>query len=382
MMNVLLVVTDYHTSFDLMILKLLLKKHDLNVIVFATEKKASYFKGCGASFSFETAPSRQSNNPLSRLLYCREYLGAIYDVVRKHKIDLLFITTAQDAVLNFFLCNIVKKTPTLLVVHNIDRFVIKGDSNFRRKEQAFNSYSKWRKRINACLASSSKSLIVLTDYLQKEMSRIMPEKHVYELPFRVSSAAILRRRREEVLSNRATTFTISGSVNGVRRNYEDYFDLFDGSVKGDFRLQLLGEVQDSDIVSRGKRLLGDKLIAFDRFLTEEEYMNGLLSSHFLLADLSRSMPYGVFKASGVEFDGPSLGIPVITPFDVLKSSRHGIFVRYSEDKLLQVLNSSIDSVDQGTYEKEFLEPAIREASYFYEDKWAAILHNIIESSLA
>jgi len=380
MTRILVIVEDWHTSFDTMIVKLLIRC-GFKVFLLASEKKAFHFRSFERNISFLIAPKKTGNNRFARLLGCREYTNHIGAMAEKEKIDLILVTTAGSVMVDLFLPGVFKKTPSILVVHNVNRFVVWGDRVFRSMERNFETYPLWRKIINSRVARSADALVVLTDYLQEKMSRLVPSIPVYELPFRISSSEVLTRRKESVLNNSVTTFTISGSVSGKRRTYDRYFELFGGLANTDFRLVLLGEVRDPTVVRRGKELLGDKLITFDRFLTEEEYLSELLSSHFLITDLSKSMPYGVFKASGVEFDGPSLGIPVILPEDVLKSSRHGVFIRFSEDNLKHILRNAIGSVEDGTYEKEYLEPAIAEAEYFDESKWADILYNIITTSL-
>lgn len=380
MIKIMLVLEDYHTSFDLMIVNLLLKCR-FKVFLFASEKKLSHFSDFEHNVKLLIAPEKTGNGHFAKFIRCREYSNRISTMADKENIDVIMVTTAQNIYVNLFLASVLKKAISILVVHNVNRFVVWGDRVFRSMERNFETYPLWRKIINSRVARSANALVVLTDYLQEKMSRLVPSIPVYELPFRISSSEVLTRRKESVLNNSVTTFTISGSVSGKRRTYDRYFELFGGLANTDFRLVLLGEVRDPTVVRRGKELLGDKLITFDRFLTEEEYLSELLSSHFLITDLSKSMPYGVFKASGVEFDGPSLGIPVILPEDVLKSSRHGVFIRFSEDNLKHILRNAIGSVEDGTYEKEYLEPAIAEAEYFDESKWADILYNIITTSL-
>ena len=380
MTRIMLILEDYHTSFDTMIVKLLLKCGFI-VLLFGSEKKLSHFRSFERDVKLLIAPERAGNSHFACLIRSREYVNHIRAFAEKEKIDVIMITTAQNIYVNLFLASVLKKTISILVIHNINRFVVWGDRVFRSIERNFETYPLWRKIINSRVARSADAVVVLTDYLQEEMSRLMPTIPVYELPFRVSSSEVLVRRKKAVLNNSVTTFAISGSVNGKRRSYDQYFELFSNVSDRNFRLLLLGDVHDPAVVYRGKELLGDKLIAFDRFLTEEEYLTELLNTHFLLTNLSRSMPYGVFKASGVEFDGPSVGIPVFLPEDTLKSSQHGVFIRFSEDNMKHILRNAIESVEDGTYEKEYLEPAIREAGYFDEGKWADNLYTVIMTSL-
>jgi hypothetical protein len=128
-------------------------------------------------------------------------------------------------------------------------------------------------------------------------------------------------------------------------------------------------------------MLNDKLIYFENYISEKEYNKWLLKTHFLVGDINEKLPYGIFKATGIEFDGPSKGIPVLLPNNILNDAKNGLFIRYSHEKLPKLVNRLIVTINSGEYLKKYLKPAIEKARHFDKETWKNKIKVIINSVL-
>jgi len=224
------------------------------------------------------------------------------------------------------------------------------------------------------------AVFFIEEYLKKNGGKWI-QKTGFVFPFRINSLGDLQLRRKSILEKRVTTFVISGNVNKRSRDYSLVFSAL-SSMNEPFRLVLLGGVSDFDVVEMGRRILGEKLVTFGSYLPENEYEEHLINAHFLIGCVKEGV-YGKWQGTGIEFDGPTFGIPTLVPKNAFPENQNGFFLRYDSDASLKnLIKKGISSVENGTYETDFLNPGIRHAEFFLEEKWREkILSQIAEVNI-
>ena len=378
--NIMVYMEEYHTSLDIIFLRLLKKIDRWRIVVVASSKKRALLGSEFDDLEFVEKPVNYSRKRIRVILQNRKHVSCLLSAIKHYQTDLVFFTTPQATALNLELPRLSKITKIILFCHNIDEYC----KSFRKSSMSTHDYRKIphiRALINRRLLNASSGAILLTEYLLDKFRACFPEVYATVVPFRLSSKSDLEERVLRIRNEDIPTFSISGSVDESRRQYESIFEAFQSVNNTErYRLVLLGITKDRSVIDKGVKMLGDHLMYFEDFLPEAEYNSWLKRSHFLIAGLSGRQPYGVLKASGVEFDGPALGIPVLAEETMLQNSSKGYYVRYTNaDHLSKLLSKIIHSVNSGNYFEEYLRISLDKASYFLQENWVDSLKEFVES---
>ncbi|HPH12129.1 MAG TPA: hypothetical protein PKW59_14840, partial [Thermotogota bacterium] len=141
-------------------------------------------------------------------------------------------------------------------------------------------------------------------------------------------------------------------------------------IEEDFQIVLLGKVVDSGIIEFAKGKLGSKVKYFDGYISEEVFTEEMINSHAIIANLNLDSPYGIYKTSGVEFDGPVFGVPIIIENGLLSQNKNAMFLRFSDLSQFRArVEKIILSVNSGSYLEDYFEPAVEIALYYDKKKW-------------
>ena len=306
---------------------------------------------------------RNNWEKLQNLLIARKNVKTLRRAIQESPSPLHIITSFSNNFYTLSLLPALRKFPSVAFVHNLRDWVnIQGEEDPEKKNRVFLN-QKVLKRLDAVL--------FIEDYLKKNAERWI-KKPSFVFPYRVTSHEELEFRRKALRRKNIPTFVISGTVSKRSRDYSLVFSAL-SSVRKPFSLVLLGHASERDVVELGKRTLGEKLVSFESYLSEREYKEHLFQAHFLIGCVKDGV-YGEWQGTGIEFDGPAFGIPTLIPANAIPENQNGLFLRYdSESALRSLCQKGIAAIEAGTYEKDFLSPAMKKAEYFYQEKWKQML---------
>lgn len=370
-----------HTDFEKMLIELLLKTDSFNLSVIAKEEKLKSLEFKNSRIKYFILPRRENKCLFDSIRNYLRFYKLVKNILVSQNIDVVILTTPQRIHQNFVIPKLTKRKKLIVICHNINYFYVGKESEFKKLQLEYGRYPLWKRLINLRLIRNTDLVFVLTEYLKLRMTKLFPNKKIEEVPFRTTTKEELTERINTLKKVCSPTFTITGFVNKQRRNYHRIFKAFSKVKNQNYRLVLLGEVVDKDIIVEGKEMLNDKLIYFENYISEKEYNKWLLKTHFLVGDINEKLPYGIFKATGIEFDGPSKGIPVLLPNNILNDAKNGLFIRYSHEKLPKLVNRLIVTINSGEYLKKYLKPAIEKARHFDKETWKNKIKVIINSVL-
>jgi len=291
-------------------------------------------------------------------------------VLKFYKPDLIVFSSLESLseAVSLFLSEVARsKVKVIAVIHNLNFWDHKG----LLCRSALCRYAKYRprygmRRLYRKIFTRIDGAILLTHYLERKFCEIFPLPTCV-IPFRISTIEITNKLGSKDCSK--TSFIVPGNVEKSRRDYYGIFEAF-RSIDNDFELVLLGKAVDKEIISEGTKVLGKKLVFFENRLSESDFAQYMVKSHFVISNLSNELPYGVFKASGSEFDGPAFGVPVLMPVDLPIIQENNVLIRYDRNNLEYTLRECIESVIDKSYEEKYLKHALLSAESLFPARWS------------
>lgn len=183
------------------------------------------------------------------------------------------------------------------------------------------------------------------------------------IPTRLAERDLINKRLSEkykLIRSSKITFVIPGAVAESRRDYDILLDALKRiHMIENIEIVLLGRLLSKRIEEKLKNHpLKNNIKTFRNFVDEAMFHNIIISSHYVLAPIKYSPPYGKYKTSGNIADAFSHGVPLIIPesFAPDYSFNKGI-LRYPQtpEGLQRILEKSVEIVRKGEYEKIFNE---------------------------
>ena len=161
-------------------------------------------------------------------------------------------------------------------------------------------------------------------------------------------------------------FTVPGSVDSRRRNYETIIKCFEEIDFDNFDLIFLGKLVDKRVMELLSRTaIKDKIKTFDRRISEEEFEYWIRETDFVLAPLSEIPPYGKYKISGNPGDALSAGLPLIIPCGYYENALPDGTICYSSLKQLKDIVDNL--LSDSEYRHSISLKAINRSFRFMQD---------------
>ncbi|MFN2457672.1 MAG: hypothetical protein ABR502_05680 [Chitinophagaceae bacterium] len=310
------------------------------------------------------------------------YLIKIFQVCIKDKLDILFLNTVSyHHLLVAFLCFFLKKTKTILTVHDANSFFHpKFSFHFRKSiRSAGIKMLTWVVPAYTTLLSTTKTLI-------KEKYGI--KKPVYCIPGGIfeKNATNTKEQNIDILK-----IVIPGSIDKNRRDYDQLFQLIKELEPNKKRIQmvLLGTTigdYGKEVIEKCKRNSSENInIVFyeTKFIEQNEFDKQMNDSHFVLIPLvkvtlgenGRLEEYGVTKAAGGFFDAIRFGKPMLIPdYITIPEELKKQVISYTS---IHMLSQFIYNISAGSiYYNDILDKSIQNSMPFEENAVRTSLRNV------
>jgi hypothetical protein len=292
--------------------------------------------------------------------------------LRKEKIDNFLILETYEKIFKYLTSRNkqIKKINSILTIHNIfdyfevekllmERYNLKKVKNYQKKFlEKFNKY------------------VVLNENIKNKLEKDYNIKSEV-LPFKTTNKNDIKKRELFLnnLNNKQITFIIPGNVESKRKNYFSIIDSFSKYNNKNYKLIFLGRVIENKIIDYAKKK-EINLEYFNEYLPESKFNEYILNSHFLIGFISNDLPYGILKASGVEFDGPTMGVPVIVNNKNV-TNNNGLFI-YSED-LDNTLLNIFNDINNNSYYTKYGKIAFEKMKNNTSDKYVDTMKRLLEA---
>ncbi|ANQ54609.1 glycosyltransferase [Thermosipho sp. 1070] len=368
--KILIYTEDTHYGFTLCIMEILLRLDYKNLFLATYENKYYVLKKTRPDLiekirfiNLKNLPSFK-NNPMIRIYNAFHNYQKISGVINNENIKKIIFLESNEVLFKIF--NSIKSfrnAEKILVVHNLNDFI-----SYKIIKKFFFEY-KLRKStfFDRIFFKKMNKFVVLNETL-KQNFELYFDKKVYVLPFRIAENQIIKARSNFLLKRLPILkFTVPGFVHCDKKNYKEIIDSFKKFSKDDYILTFLGKVVDYNVV-RYAIENGVNVKYYIDYVSEEEFRKEMIESHFLLGIISDKLPYGLFKTSGIEFEGPSFGIPTIVNNENIISEK-GIFI-YT-DNLQDTLKKIFEDFKDGLYYEKYGKPA-------YEKMFSNTLENYLD----
>lgn len=358
--KILIYTEEPHDSFDEVLIE---KYKESEVYLLGSKKKIKRlkksYKENNIYFLKKLYLPTKKENILKRIIIPFLNLFILFKDISKYKFDEIVFSTLQDEITKrffFFFVNNSKINITISI-HNINYWFFYDHKIFEKQYKDFfinRNYSYF-------LNKKIEKYIVLTDYLKKKIEPYINKKEICVLPFKKENKLILKKRfdfisREENIP----TFIIPGNVDNKRKDYNLIIDAFE-KVKSNYKLIFLGKTVDSKIIEKAKNNLKEKIIFFEEYIDEKTFENYMINSHFILTYDNKKLPYGILKASGIEFDGKVYMMPVLINKDSIYSELEiSEFIFYDKYNLSSFINDLIMDINLGKYKKKYFDELFKE----------------------
>jgi hypothetical protein len=300
----------------------------------------------------------------------KNYLG-IKKAIKNNKIDNFVVLEIYNEKLQFIMSFdfSFKNLNKILTIHNIHRY-FKVDANLIKK---YNLQSP--KKFQIRFLRKFNKIVVLQDNLAKTL-KVKYGIDSIIIPYKLTKPIYIEKRKNflEDCNKQKIKFVVPGNVDSKRKNYYSIVDTFSVFSKESYELVFLGKVIERDIIDYAKKK-NINLKYFDSYLSENEFNNEIISSHFLIGLISNELPYGELKASGVVFDGASLGVPVIINNENLVL-KNGLFI--VTQNLESTLKEITKDFETSTYYEKYGKPALDKMIENKAEKYISNMEKLLE----
>lgn len=316
------------------------------------------------NLSFKKTPVKASLNSIKNYLKIKK-------AIKKNKIDNFVVLEIYDKKLQILMSFdfSFKNLNKVLTIHNIHRY-FKIDENLTRK---YNLQSP--KKFQIRFLRKFNKIVVLQDNMVKTLKLKYGVDSII-IPGKLTKSVYIEKRKKflENFNKQKIKFVVPGGVESKRKNYYSIIDTFSVFSKESYELVFLGKVIEKDIIDYAKKK-NINLKYFDSYLSENEFNNEIITSHFLIGLMSNEMPYGELKASGVIFDGASLGVPVIINNENLVL-KNGLFI--VTQNLESTLKEIIDEFETSKYYEKYGKPALDKMIENTAEKYISNMEKLLE----
>lgn len=313
---------------------------------------------------FKKTPLKASLNSVKNHLRLKK-------AIKNNKIDNFVVLEIYDWRLQILMSFDLsfKNLNKVLTIHNIHRY-FKVDASLIKK---YNLQSPKKFRIR--FLSKFNKIVVLQDNMAKTL-KVKYGVDALIIPGKLTKTVYIEKRKNflEEYNKQKIKFVVPGSVESKRKNYYSIIDTFSVFSKEFYELVFLGKVIERDIIDYAKKK-NINLKYFDSYLSENEFNNEIITSHFLIGLIPNEMPYGELKASGVIFDGPSLGVPVIINNEKL-ALKNGLFI--VTQNLESTLKEIINNFETNKYYKKYGKPGLDKMIENTAEKYISNMEKLLE----
>ena len=205
-------------------------------------------------------------------------------------------------------------------------------------------------------------------------------KPVLKITTRIPEERILDERLEIIkkpdFEKLTPKIVVPGVVVESRKDYESILNAAEKLCSEDFELIFLGKMISKSVAERIDSVdcLKKKITTFPDFVSEDEFMETLLNSHFVLVSMKHVPPYGKYKTTGSIGDALYAGVPIITSHDefVIPGFSH----KFGES-VYDNIKTAVDIVKTGKYHF-FAENAIEYSKKFTLGKLEKDFRNFVK----
>jgi len=263
-----------------------------------------------------------------------------------------------------------KNMRSILTVHNIHNY-FEIDERLLRKYN-LHKVRKYQKKF----VQNFDKIVVLNDRMKDFLEANYSIK-AYIMPFRLTKLSYIEKR-DNFLNDKTSTskvkFVVPGNVESKRKDYYSIIDSFSKYNKKKYELVFLGKVIEEKIIEYAK-IKKINIKSFKSLIPENQFNDEIISSHFVIGFSSDLLPYGILKASGIEFDGPALGVPTIVNNENLISEK-GVFL-FSEN-LQATLDQVFCDFENNEYLEKYGKPAFEKMKNNTADKYLENIKSLLE----
>jgi hypothetical protein len=196
------------------------------------------------------------------------------------------------------------------------------------------------------------------------------------LPFKTTTNKSIKKREKFLydINNKQINIVVPGNVDSKRKNYYSIIDSFSEYENNNYKLIFLGKVIENNIIDYAKKK-NINFEYFEEYLPESKFNEYILNSHFLIGYVSNDLPYGILKASGVEFDGPTMGVPIIVNNkNVINENGLFIYSENLEETLLKIFND----IKEGSYYEKYGKKAFEKMKKNTSEKYIETMKRLLE----
>jgi len=257
----------------------------------------------------------------------------------------------------------------VLTIHEIHRY-FRVDANLTKK---YNLPTPRKYRIR--FLKKFNKIVVLQDNVKKTL-KVKYGIDSIIIPFKLTESVYIEKRKNflQDCNEHKIKFVVTGIVDSRRKNFYSIIDAFSAFSKESYELVFLGKVIERDIIDYAKKK-NINLKYFDSYLSENEFNNEIITSHFLIGLMSNKSPYGELKTSGIVFDGASLGVPVIINNEDL-TLKDGLFI--VTQNLEATLKEIINHFETSKYYEKYGKPALDKMMANTAEKYISNMEKLLE----
>jgi len=336
------------------------------------------------------------NRLLRNALSFRKTLGNVLRIILDHSVqgDIVFINSLESDFVRLILRNLImvlkKRSIAILAgVHNAFLFlddsavVVSEAKNLKRFYREVLESRLKKKHIPSFLSYAISSMILINKRATlRKISALAAGHYVFGdqivrpsdsharlvFPAKPIDIEELESRSQKLRNSlkERVVFTVPGSVDSRRRNYETIIKCFEEIDFDNFDLIFLGKLVDKRVMELLSRTaIKDKIKTFDRRISEEKFEYWIRETDFVLAPLSEIPPYGKYKISGNPGDALSAGLPLIIPCGYYENALPDGTICYSSLKQLKDIVDNL--LSDSEYRHSISLKAINRSFRFMQD---------------
>lgn len=359
-MNKTLIFTEnVHDTYTLTVLKLLLLRGD-ELTIMTPRMKLDRLRKANAELISEVAFFPLLDHILIRKRFIarifsfingRRNLGRFKAVLSAKEIDEVFFLESYNSSFNNGFCRIrdrFKNVRCRLTIHNINQYV----SDYKRFSTDFKDFRLRKpKKSNVRFFEYMDNYVVVADALVASLRRFTG-KCAQVIPFSLTDQNDICERKSFLHGHCMSgpiRFVVPGVVSEKRKPYKMIIDAFSKLLGYNFELVFLGPLYEESICAYAQER-AVTIRTFNDYISMQKFSKIISEAHFLIGYVNEQLPYGLFKASGVEFDGAKHGVPVIVKNKKIVTS-NGEFV--VAENLFETLKNLIGEYNSGLWKTKY-----------------------------
>jgi len=374
-----LIYSEDHEAYLQSFITLLRMVGDMEIIVATAQKRIDYmlktnprfyssikFVGLMDRCSIRTSPSKAIYNVTTNY-------NSIQEAFRTNKPEVFIVMEMYDEMLKFLLSHDLnfKNVKKVLTIHNIHQYLKVNDNDAEKyglKNVRLKKYQNrfMRKFDKYTVMDGNVKMFLMNCY------KINAEV----LPYKVTNSEFIRKRYEflSISKREKPRLLVPGAVQSSRRDYKKIIDTFSEIRDHPYELVFIGKIYESWVVEYAaeKKV---KIKYIEDYLTEEEFNEEAIHSHFILDFVPQHSPYGTLKVSGAQLDGFTLGVPIVVNKKEMVSE-NGEFI-YA-DNLTLTLQQILSDYEDGKYVEKYGLPALEKMKKNIPENYIETVRKLLE----